>query len=240
MDAGTDARATASGPGRMHYLHGAVGAPTDWLAPVEAIGLPAPPVLHDLYLGGVGSFEDEARQLNAEGRDGDVLVGYSMGGRLALHALVERRAPWSKAVIISADPGYGGDRERVERDAGWAALARRDWSSFCLRWYGQGVFAGAESPWTREEFPPVRREAVALGFERWSVGLQRDLRDELGEVSQPVLWIAGERDAKFAAIAAEMGGVLPRCRVEVVRGAGHRVPWERADAWAALIRSFLS
>lgn len=215
------------------FLHGAVGHPSDWDPLIAAVGMgsSAP----DLYGEGVVPPDRFAVRLCASAARGDALVGYSMGGRLALHALVQPGAPWSRAVIISADPGAGPDPARVSADREWADLARRDWPAFLRQWAAQPVFGGAPMPW-RRPFGAGRREAVARGFEEWSVGKQRDLRPEIGRCGIPVRWIAGARDEKFVRLASGVPGV----DVAVVENAGHRVPWEQPEVTAELIRSFLS
>jgi 2-succinyl-6-hydroxy-2,4-cyclohexadiene-1-carboxylate synthase len=222
----------------IHLLHGAVGDPSDWDA---LIALLAPEQVRavDLYGGKIESLDEFGQSLNAEASEGDVLIGYSMGGRLGLQALVAEGAPWSKAIIISAHSGGGADLERLERDAGWAELARRDWERFVADWSAQPVFGGKPMPWDRAG-GGERREAIARGFERWSLGAQEDLLPRLGAVEFPVLWLAGEEDGKYVDIGRRACEVLPAGRLEVVGNCGHRVPWERAEYCAKVIRSFLS
>jgi 2-succinyl-6-hydroxy-2,4-cyclohexadiene-1-carboxylate synthase len=163
-----------------------------------------------------------------------------MGGRLAMHALVRPGAPWSKAVIISADPGHGHDPDRAKGDASWANLARSDWPEFCDQWSAEALFAEDDVDWDRSEYSAERQEAVAKGFEVWSVGKQRDLRSELKDVEIPILWIVGARDAKFVGLAESIVPILRDAQLLVVADAGHRVPWEQPEVVAEAIRSFLS
>lgn len=222
----------------IHLLHGAVGHPSDWDSFIPLLE-PHSAVAPDLYSGEIASFDAIGKVINGRAHAGDVLIGYSMGGRLALHALIDSAAPWSKAVIIGADPGSGLDIERVARDTAWAALARVDWDEFCRRWAEQPVFGGKVMPWGREA-DTARREAIACGFEEWSVGRQEDLRPRLAELELPVLWIAGAEDQKFAEIAREVSALMPAGRCEIVPGAGHRVPWDQPELVARAIQSFLS
>ena len=223
----------------IHLLHGAVGAPQDWDSLIPLLGDCAARAV-DLYAGDISSFKRTAESLNQDALHGDVLVGYSMGGRLALHALTLANCPWSQAVIISSDPGSGPVPDRVARDRRWAKLARRDWDGFTTEWLAQSIFDGSPTPGDRA-FPGARRvEAIARGFECWSVGRQEDLREELGRIELPVLWIVGERDQKFVDLAEGLVPRMPSGRLAVVRGAGHRVPWERPEVVADLIRSFIS
>lgn len=193
----------------------------------------------DLYGGEVESLEATARDLNAGASAGDVLIGYSMGGRLALHALLATGAPWSKAVIISAHTGAGHDAERLRHDARWADLLRRDPERFAEQWAAQPVFGGRPMPWDRSDLD-ARREAVARGFERWSLGRQRDLLPALGELRCPVLWLVGEDDTKYVEIGRRACAQLPAGRLQVVAASGHRAPWEQPEICAAAIRGFLS
>ena len=151
---------------------------------------------------GACSFADFAAELNARVRAEDeapVLLGYSMGGRLALHALLEDGVPWRAGVIVSAHPGIRDPEERVMRmakDAEWATGAfSGSWQKFLADWNSQGVLEGemVGRLGDRNRLEP-RRVAVARGFMEWSLGKQEDLGPRLGEIECPVLWLTGERD----------------------------------------------
>lgn len=174
----------------------------------------------------------EARRGNGRG-----LLGYSMGGRLALHALLEKNHPWSAAVIVSAHPGLRDPEERLARrsaDSDWARKAMLGaWTDFLKEWDSQPVLAGGV---VRDEALAVRmavhRGEIARSFVDWSLGAQEPLWERLGEIRIPVLWVVGENDGKFREIAEQAVGLLPESRLAITPGAGHRVPWEAAD-WLA-------
>lgn len=169
--------------------------------------------------------------------DADAVIGYSMGGRLALHALDQVRA----AVIVSAHPGLTeGQGARLENDLCWARKALADdWQDFLAEWHAQPVFA-------RGSFEPdrsgleSRRQAIASAFERWSLGRQGNLLPRLAEVQIPVLWVNGSLDEKFVRLGAQACEVLPNGEHVVVDGCGHRVPWEAPEEFSHLIKQFLS
>lgn len=182
-----------------------------------------------------GALNEEAeRARSAECGARNVLLGYSMGGRLALHALLAG-GPWDAAVIVSAHAGLEEEREKAARrkhDAAWAAKALKgDWRDFLEAWDGQGVLKreGNEGLAMPDRRPlETRRGAVARSFMDWSLGVQEPLWDRLGKIACPVLWVAGEKDAKFRTLAARAmacGGF----ESWIAPGAGHRVPWESAD-----------
>jgi 2-succinyl-6-hydroxy-2,4-cyclohexadiene-1-carboxylate synthase len=78
----------------------------------------------------------------------------------------------------------------------------------------------------------MRRREIARSFVDWSLGAQEPLWDRLHEISIPVLWIAGENDPKFLALAERAVSLMPHAHLAIAPGAGHRVPWE-AEAWFA-------
>jgi 2-succinyl-6-hydroxy-2,4-cyclohexadiene-1-carboxylate synthase len=164
-------------------------------------------------------------------------MGYSMGGRLALHALLEKNHPWQAAVIVSAHPGLADPAAREARraaDAVWATKALAgNWQEFLTEWNAQPVLgtamprdAGAHSAMA------LHRREIARSFVDWSLGAQEPLWDRLCEITIPILWVVGESDAKFLELARRAVAALPQARLAVAPGAGHRVPWE-AEEWLA-------
>ena len=226
--------------GTIWCLHGAVGMAEDW----KGLAVPGWAVKRvDLWRFleccpmSMAAF---GRALNEEaaatpGRK--VLLGYSMGGRLALHALLEKGGEWEAAVIVSAHPGLEEESERVARraaDAEWAALALKgEWADFLRKWNAQEVLVGAAagglSMADRTRLEP-RRNAVARSFVDWSLGAQEPLWERLGGIELPLWWVAGGRDLKFRTLAERVGAA----ECWIAPGVGHRVPWESAEFPARL------
>ncbi len=236
----------------IYGLHGAVGSADDWepLASSLARNLGATMTPIDLWRfleGERVSLSEFGALLNAEVRaqvgQGEAadLIGYSMGGRLALHALIDEPGLWRSAVIVSAHTGLEEAQRpaRLAHDAVWAELAEcGDWADFLKQWNAQGVLANDVMP-DRKRLEKSRN-AVARSLRDWSLGSQQDLRDQLHTISCPVLWVVGEKDAKFRAIAEQAIGMLPNARLEVVTSAGHRVPWEQPEKFHSLVCEWLS
>jgi 2-succinyl-6-hydroxy-2,4-cyclohexadiene-1-carboxylate synthase len=189
------------------------------------------------------SFCEEVR---ASGDEENILVAYSMGGRLALHALLEDEELFQGAVIVSAHPGLEDEKEtimRMARDAEWAGKALvGDWDEFLKEWEGQAVLnpegAGMEGFGDRRNLK-IRRQAVARSFMDWSLGKQADLRTRLEALSLPLVWVTGERDSKFTELAEGLVPRLARAQGVVVEDAGHRLPWERGEEFVALVERFV-
>lgn len=230
----------------IYALHGAVGEASDWNALARDLKSEGHALARvDLwqYLAccpmPIADFGAKFnREINTKNPS---LIGYSMGGRLALHALIENPSLWSKAVIVSADTGMTDaqqKRDRASKDAEWAALALRgDWSAFLERWNAQAVLAGAGMP-NRENLH-TRREQVARSFMDWTVSQQEDLLPELHKITCPVLWVVGAHDTKFLKIAEKAVEALPNAQLLVLDEVGHRVPWEAADQFSQSVCTFL-
>lgn len=158
---------------------------------------------------------------------GDVLLGYSRGGRLALQALLNG-AKYRAAVLIStrvspAEQSREAWAQRFERD---------DWDTLLRDWNAQPLFGGHVLPRREEDFN--RAELARQLRENVPPALPR-----LHELTLPTLWIAGARDAKYVAEAELAGTRAPNATVEIVDGAAHRVPWEKPHAVIAALRRFL-
>jgi len=222
-------------------LHGFLGLPSDWDEVLDADSKPAwLPLLHGLK--GERSLPALAQALNKRAERDSVLLGYSMGGRIALHMLLEGGAHlWRAAVIVSASPGLKTEAERERRaaqDARWADRFRRDpWNTLLRDWNAQPVFEG-EPPLRRDE-DDFDREQLASALESGSVGLQANLRPALAKLDVPVLWVAGERDEKYVELARECAALNPRFEARIVSGAGHRAPWSTTDEFRTAVEAWI-
>ena len=235
-------------------LHGFMGRGSDWSAVLESdrFGLKRRVVAPDLPGHGVslGLEADEytmdgavARVLEAVDAPADV-VGYSMGGRLALHLAVTRPEGVRRLVLVSASPGLALASDRAARrvlDAERAAALEDDLPTFLEDWYQMPLFASLDDDQrralaaSRSDNDPAElgRSLVGMG-----TGAQPSHWDALARISAPALAVAGTLDATYVRLAHEMA--QHDLEVAVVPGAGHSIHTEAPDALAALLTSFLS
>ncbi|MGI8863511.1 MAG: alpha/beta fold hydrolase [Solirubrobacteraceae bacterium] len=177
--------------------------------------------------------------------EGLTLAGYSMGGRIALHATLSAGLTGriQRLVLIGGSPGLADPAARAARRAADARLADEIEGSgieeFARRWATSiPVLAGQPA----EVFELARQDrlrntpaGLARALRGLGTGALPSLWERLGEVQVPVTLVVGERDEKFTAIADQMAARLPDARVEVVPGAGHAVHLEAPERVASLL-----
>jgi 2-succinyl-6-hydroxy-2,4-cyclohexadiene-1-carboxylate synthase len=170
------------------------------------------------------------------------LVGYSMGGRIALHAALALAPSVVRLVLIGASPGIADPAERAQRQAADERLAdeieRSTIEQFAASWARTPVLAG-QPPAVAAGVHADRLRSTPAGLARALRGLGAgalpSLWERLDDVAVPTVLMAGERDRKFSELALAMARVLPQADVITVAGAGHAVHLEAPDAVAAAI-----
>ena len=175
-------------------------------------------------------------------------VGYSMGGRLALHLALRRPSVVTRLALVGATAGLDDARERNARRHADELLAGRlealGVERFVEEWLAQPMFErlptdAADVAARLTSSADGLAGALRLG----GTGAQEPLWDrlpELGVVGLPVLVLAGELDGKFKVLARRLADAIgPTARVDWVPGAGHAAHLEQPDAFLALVRPFL-
>lgn len=235
---------------RIFALHGFLGSPDDWNILSGNVGLRHDLNTPDLFASMPnGSMQEWAKAFNRHvaksdtSRKGSVLIGYSLGGRLALHALVEDPSLWSGAVIVSAQSGLADEKEkqaRLETDKRWAArLEQEEWLRWIDDWNAQAIFRHDPSM-ERRQPPKERQQMHAFALQNWSLGRQNDLSRELSLLNLPILWMVGAKDDKYLLEAGGMSFSHPLSRKAVIEGAGHRVPWGKTKEFIEHIEQFIN
>ena len=171
-------------------------------------------------------------------------MGYSLGGRLALHAILQNPALWQGAIIVSADAGLKTKRERthaLQRDQEWARrFITEDWEHLLTEWDQQSVFAGRKNSAERAE-KDFSRESISRMFDVFSKGRQLDLLPALNKLRQPpILFVSGEDDEKYSARGQELSAVCANAEHAIIPDAAHRVPWENPTGFVAVVQSFIN
>jgi len=238
-------------------LHGFMGNAADWdplrelLPDVELLPLELPGhgvrEVDDAF-----TFESVAEDLlasmDAAGLERPHLLGYSLGGRLALYLACRHPDRFASLILESASPGLDGGEEQRLRcmvdDARAETLRSIPLKTFLEDWYRQPLFASLDHRSDLREELVERRlknnpSALAQAISSLSPGRQPSLWSDLEKVSCPVLLIAGELDRKYTSLAMAMEEALPMAELSLVDGAGHCVHAEHPYEMAHRIQRFL-
>ena len=144
------------------------------------------------------------------------LVGYSMGGRIALYLALQSPKLLRSLTLIAASPGISdGDERRKRRtdDAHRAQHITADFPVFLQRWYQLPIFGDLRHHPQFDALIERRLDqspaAMARIIQDMSPGAQPDLWPRLSELKVPHQWIAGKNDPKYASLiprAAQLSG----------------------------------
>lgn len=266
----------AAEPTPLVLLHGFMGDAEDWRGVSQALVRRLPGANADAAWGlapelpGHGrhrlladlppssealGFEPWARSLVAwltrQGIASAHLLGYSMGGRLALYTAWRWPERVASLVLEGVNPGICEPQARAARatlDSQRAArILDEGLPGFLDDWYRLDLFADLREHGALYQAMLARRRRQRAGematvIEALSPGRQPPMANRLGEVKAPTLWIAGADDPRYAprveGWAADMRHQGGRAQAALVPGAGHNVHLTRPTAFVDAVATF--
>lgn len=192
--------------------------------------------------------EDLVRLWDSLGIARTHLVGYSMGGRLALHVAAARPERILSLLTIGAQAGLD-EEARDGRRRGDEALAQRietdGLEAFVNYWSSRPLFEGLErrGPSFLAQVRAARMDnhvaGLAASLRGMGAGAMQPVWNELGRVKVPATFVAGQLDHGYAASARRLAASVPNGRVVLVQRAGHAVHQERPEAFSRLLLAHL-
>ncbi len=243
------------------FLHGFLGRPKDWNLTIDFLKAGRPQIevisvdlFHDELLNPHtplsewGDTFGKWLQKNVDRTSRNILVGYSLGGRLALHALEKNANLLERVVIVSANTGFrdqlsdfdSDSQERKDRwihDANWAELfLKAPWTDVVKNWNSQPVFGSANKEPVRIE-GDYSRESLGLALTNWSLAQQKDFRSVVEKNLNKVSWLVGDQDEKYISIARTLEQDIPGFHFDVIRGSSHRILFDEPRLLAEKIKA---
>jgi 2-succinyl-6-hydroxy-2,4-cyclohexadiene-1-carboxylate synthase len=176
------------------------------------------------------------------------LIGYSMGGRLALYLNLHFPQHFSKVVLESASPGLKNkwdQAERIQRDLKLAhQLETIDFPVFLSSWYNQPLFASLNKHPNFNTLLEKRLQnnplELAKSLRNLSTGQQPSLWEQLKSHQNTMLLLVGEYDNNFRAINSEMIRLCESAQLKIISNCGHNIHFENPKEFALNLKSFLS
>lgn len=198
---------------RLVLAHGFTQNRQCWAGFADALAERYELVLVDLPGHGLSGHDDvdlwEAADLLVDIGGRATYVGYSMGGRIGLHAALRHPDSVERLAVIGATAGIDTEAERAARRDADDALAVRlldiGLRAFLDRWLANPLFAGlpAEAA-CRPQRESNRPEGLAASLRACGTGTQEPLWAELAGLRQPLLAIAGSDDHKFTELGQRL------------------------------------
>ena len=183
----------------------------------------------------------------AEAGEGAALVGYSLGGRLALHAALREPDRYRALVTMGASAGIEDVAERTarlqadEKLAAWMEIASI--ADIVTIWERQPLFADQSDALIAEQRPGRLAQdpaALASVLRTAGQGTLEPVWRELHRLELPVLALAGARDERYSAAAQRLTDAVPDGRAAIVPDAGHAPQLQQPEAVASSLAAFLA
>lgn len=173
----------------IHIFHGFLGSPNDFSFLIRK-----DVILHDVY------------NLNSAPkiRPDDILIGYSMGGRIALDLGKKIHFNIKKIVLINAHPGLSTQEDRESRKKFEASILERlktsSMNEFMSFWNALPIFKFDAPIELRDEDRFTRSANV---FDHYRLSMQENHLENVTKIKDKVLWIIGSQDEKYVSLARE-------------------------------------
>ncbi len=236
----------------IFLLHGFLGRPSDWnfieneISKNQSVRIHAVDYLNHPQLGPHFKFIEWAENFNkyvqSFGYSKKILIGYSLGGRLALHALQQSPDLWNQLVILSANPGLNSMQEkqaRLANDETWAhKFSQMHWQDVMRDWNLQPVFAGNSNEPLRVEHD-YDREKVAKCLVQWSLGKQENLENLIRKHRDKISWAVGALDKKFLHMSAAMYDENILKDLKIFDEVSHRIIFDQPEALSLWIKQII-
>ncbi|MBS4216717.1 2-succinyl-6-hydroxy-2,4-cyclohexadiene-1-carboxylate synthase [Bacillus sp. FJAT-49711] len=178
------------------------------------------------------------------------ILGYSMGGRLALSFAIAFPERVKSLILESVSPGLKSDEERKLRvqadDQLCQMIMQQGLEAFVYYWEGIPLFKTQESLEESVKLQ-IRRQRLSnnpIGLvnslQGMGTGVQPSWWDDLKNIEIPVLLLCGEKDRKFCTISKEMQLLIKNVDLIEVERVGHAIHVEDPRIFGTIVREFLS
>ena len=245
---------------KVVFLHGFTGSSSTWEEIVSSLPSTIEVLTIDLLGHGLTSKPTDPARYFVEEQIADLhslfsqlnwtsftMVGYSMGGRLALAYATKH--PVNKLILESSSPGLTKSEERLQRKISDELLAERILNegvqAFVDFWEDIPLFQSQKSlsvekqQAIRAERLAQSKEGLANSLKGFSTGVQPSNWDKLEQLKSQTLLLTGELDPKFCDIANKMQKLLQNTEWKVVKGVGHAIHVENPELFATMIKDII-
>lgn len=256
-------RKSESNNKNIFLLHGYTGSSKDWqytahylLKDYNCIGIDLPGHGKSPYPDDVDFYNYKNQNkllkeaIDSVTQENIILIGYSMGGRAALHFAKAFPERIDKLILESTSPGIKvkTDKElRIKQDEKLANFIKgvsvRDFVTF---WLNTPLFA-SQQKLDKEILSKIKTEKRTnrkfglvnsiLGF---GTGIMPHLWNDLKKFDFPVLLLTGQLDIKFTDINKKMLPLFSNAQHKIIQNCGHNIHLENVEEFTKEINRFLN
>ncbi|MDR7077694.1 2-succinyl-6-hydroxy-2,4-cyclohexadiene-1-carboxylate synthase [Neobacillus niacini] len=243
-------------------LHGFTGDSSTWTSFCSVWGKHSRLIIPDIIGHGQTELPEDLNRYQMEAAAADLIfildqlgiekvdmLGYSMGGRLALTLAITYPERIRKLILESASPGLKTEEERMQRRMKDGELAnfinKHGIQSFVDYWEAIPLFSTMNnlSAPIKESIRIQRLFNNARGLANSLLGMgtgsQPSWWEKLNLLNCEVLLVTGEKDEKFCMIAEKMQSGIKRATWIVINNCGHAIHVEQKEKFGTIVSDFL-
>ncbi len=252
-----------SANGNIFFLHGFTGSSIDWMPIipslekrfnyflVDLVGHGKSDSPKDLIYYYTDSIINQLQEIISSLSAGNViLVGYSLGGRVALNYALKHGSKLRGLILESCSGGINDDtlrEERIIQDEKLAAFIETNpiekfidyWRNIDL-FNTQRRFSGERLAKIKEQKLENNRTGLANILRGFGTGRMEPTYNLINEIRVKTLLISGELDSKFTDINNEMVKLFPNATHVNIKNAGHNTHLEEPQRFIKVVNEFLS
>lgn len=247
------------------FLHGFMGSKEDWQGPIQSLLALNP--FHCIALDLPGHGESPLANLQSPHSQSPLetvssliakflqdhqvfpvhVVGYSMGGRVALHLALTYPHLVSSLILESASPGIENPQERLKRKEEdhhlFKGVTADNWMDFLMKWYSQKIFGSLAQD---KNFPQLLSQRMKnspkkmqKALDHFSVGNHPSLWSQIRHYPGRILTLSGSEDEKYNMIGNKMRSYHPSLTHLTIEQSGHAVHFQQTERMALAIGNFI-
>lgn len=163
--------------------------------------------------------------------DQDMIVGYSLGGRVAMELVYKMKLPIKRCIIFCAHPGLISEDEKKIRE-----MLENKWvteldnkNEFLKNWYKSPLFQEFIKTNSFNDLYQKRLDDEgtkwAESFQYFGLSKQPNLTNFIKTSQVPMDYFVGEFDKKFKLVANELSQQAKNVNIHEIVGADHALPW---------------
>ena len=179
----------------------------------------------------------------------NVLIGYSMGGRLALFHCLKSKPNWDALVLISSNPGIESNELREKRLLSDKELIKmieeKGTYSFINYWKNTEIIKTQQNAphgfFNRMIEKKYKLNPVKLirSLEYFGQGVFPNLWNNIKSLNIPVLCISGDKDDKYTKINFKIKQIIKKSTIQIIENSGHAPHIENPVDTSIKISDFL-